>query len=70
MLQRISMPALVVVGDGDEFTPVSDARLMYERIPDATLAVIDGAGHMPNLEHQAEFNRVLQRFLGSVAIAA
>jgi pimeloyl-ACP methyl ester carboxylesterase len=36
---------------------------MAERIPDATLAVIDGAAHMPNLERPVEFNQVLRRFL-------
>jgi 3-oxoadipate enol-lactonase len=36
---------------------------MYQRIPDATLAIIDGAAHMPNLEQPAEFNQELHRFL-------
>jgi pimeloyl-ACP methyl ester carboxylesterase len=70
MLPRIAVPALVVVGRDDEFTPVSDARVMYERIPDATLVVIDGAGHLPNLERPAEFNRAIRHFLDSIAAAA
>lgn len=67
MLAQVTVPALVVVGRHDEFTPVNDAELMHERIPDATLAVIDGAAHMPNLERPTEFNHALQDFLGSVA---
>ena len=66
MLARIEVPALVVVGSDDEFTPVSDAELMHERIPDATLVVVEGAAHMPNLEREAEFNDALQRFLDSL----
>jgi pimeloyl-ACP methyl ester carboxylesterase len=56
-----------VVGSEDSFTPVNEARLMYQRIPDATLAVIQGAGHMPNLERPTEFNGALRDLLGVVA---
>jgi pimeloyl-ACP methyl ester carboxylesterase len=65
MLSRIGVPALVVVGQDDAFTPVADARLMYERIPDASIVVIGGAAHMPNLERRAEFDAALEEFLGS-----
>lgn len=69
MLPRIAVPTLVVVGRDDEFTPVSDAQLMHERIPDATLVVVEGAGHLPNLERPTEFNAALGRFLTSLAAA-
>ena len=62
-LARIAVPALVVVGSEDDFTPVADAEYMAARIPDATLAVIDGAAHLPNLERPEEFNSVLGAFL-------
>ncbi len=65
MLSRIAVPVLIVVGRDDAFTPVADARLMHERIPDASLVVIDEAAHMPNLERQVEFDAALERFLGS-----
>ncbi|MCW2915823.1 MAG: hydrolase [Actinomycetia bacterium] len=67
LLSKISVPALVVVGQDDEYTPVSDAEFMCQRIPDSTLAVIDGAAHMPNLERPAEFNQLLHRFLNGLA---
>jgi pimeloyl-ACP methyl ester carboxylesterase len=62
-LSRITVPTLVVVGSDDEFTPVSDARFMHERIPDSTLVVVDGAGHLPNLERPAAFNAALADLL-------
>ncbi len=65
-LARVEVPALVVVGTEDEFTPVSDAELMHELIPGSTLAVIEGAAHMPNLEREAEFNDVFARFLKEI----
>lgn len=66
MLARVTVPALVVVGSEDVYTPVADARVMSDGIPDATLAVIEGAGHMPNLERRAEFDAVLGAFLDAL----
>ena len=68
LLAQVSVPALVVVGTDDEYTPVGDAEYMHERIPDSTLAVIDGAAHMPNLERPAEFNAALRKFLARQAL--
>jgi pimeloyl-ACP methyl ester carboxylesterase len=70
MLAGVSVPTLVVVGRDDEFTPVGDARLMHERVPGAALVIVEGAGHMPNLERRAEFDRALAAFLDSVTAAA
>jgi pimeloyl-ACP methyl ester carboxylesterase len=52
LLSRVSVPTLVIVGGDDGFTPVSDAEFMHERLPHSTLVVIDGAGHLPNLERR------------------
>ncbi len=65
-LKKVAVPSLVVVGAEDEFTPVSDAELMRDLIPGSTLAVIEGAAHMPNLEREAEFDAVFARFLKEV----
>ena len=64
------MSTLVVVGRDDEFTPVSDAEYMHERIPTATLAVIEGAGHLPNLKRPSGFNRSLHHFLAEIGFPA
>jgi pimeloyl-ACP methyl ester carboxylesterase len=66
MLGHITVPTLVVVGSDDEFTPVTDAEFMHEHIPGSTLAVIDGAAHLPNLERPDEFNKVLHELLRAV----
>lgn len=65
-LAKIDVPALVVVGRDDEFTPVSAAERIDATLPCARLAVIDGAGHMPNLERPAEFNDALGALLDSL----
>lgn len=63
LLTRMSVPALVIVGTEDAYTPVSDARDLHQRIPDSTLAIIPEAAHMPNLEREEDFNAALSTFL-------
>lgn len=65
LLGWITVPTLVVVGREDAFTPLSDARVLHAHIPGSQLAVVEGAGHLPNLERPAEFNAALERFLGA-----
>jgi pimeloyl-ACP methyl ester carboxylesterase len=65
-LARVAVPALVVVGGVDAFTPVADAAFLHQRIPGARLAVVEGAGHLPNLERPAAFNRILDDFLAEI----
>jgi len=63
ILPTISVPTLVVVGEEDYFTPEPIARLMSDNIPGAQLAVIPGAGHLPNMETPEVFNDILHAFL-------
>jgi pimeloyl-ACP methyl ester carboxylesterase len=65
-LRSVVVPTTVVVGSEDELTPVSDARVIAELVPDAELVVVDRAAHLPNLEQPAIFDRALSRLLGRV----
>ncbi|MGQ0662822.1 MAG: alpha/beta fold hydrolase [Pseudomonadota bacterium] len=62
-LATIKVPCLVVVGADDRLTPPETARALARDIPGARLAVIDGAGHLTNIEKPAEFNREVLAFL-------
>jgi pimeloyl-ACP methyl ester carboxylesterase len=62
-LTGITVPTLVIVGSDDEYTPVSAAEYMSERVPGSTLVVVDGAAHMPNLERPALFNKAVEELL-------
>ncbi|MDX3194840.1 alpha/beta fold hydrolase [Streptomyces sp. MN03-5084-2B] len=62
-LKAVEVPTLVVVGSEDEFTPVSDAELIHREIRTSTLVVVEGAGHLPNLERETEFDEALSTFL-------
>ncbi|GGS86659.1 alpha/beta fold hydrolase [Streptomyces chromofuscus] len=66
LLTRVTVPALVVVGADDTYTPVSDARSLHAALPDSALHVIERAAHMPNLERPQEFNAALAAFLSRV----
>lgn len=63
LLRHISAPTLLVVGQHDGFTPPGGAELMHVRIADSVVEIIEGAGHLPNLERPGRFNEVLRRFL-------
>jgi 3-oxoadipate enol-lactonase len=65
-LPTIDVPTLIVVGDEDVLTPVSDARAMHLAIAGSRLEVIAGAGHVSNMERPATFNHVLSEFLVSL----
>ncbi|MCL2107021.1 MAG: alpha/beta fold hydrolase [Oscillospiraceae bacterium] len=62
LLERIQPPTLLIWGRGDTATPLSDARLMEQRIPGAGLVILEDAGHYAFLERQAQFLRVMGSF--------
>jgi len=63
LLDGISVPTLIVVGQHDAIAPPDVARGMSERIPGARLVVLEGAGHVSNLEAPDAFNAALSSFL-------
>jgi 3-oxoadipate enol-lactonase len=62
-LADIKVPTLVIVGTEDALTPPMVAQLLVERIPQATLVKIEGAGHLSNLEHPSLFTEQVRSFL-------
>jgi pimeloyl-ACP methyl ester carboxylesterase len=65
MLPRIGAPTLLLWGAEDDSTPVSDAHLMEQLIPDARLTVFPGAGHFSYLERTAETCAAIDAFLAA-----
>lgn len=62
-LGAIRVPALVLVGSQDAVTPPDEAERMAAAIPGAELRVIEGAGHLSNLERWDDFNAALAAFV-------
>ena len=74
LLPEIHQPVLVVFGKQDALIPnpylhpdltvESVAKAGSERMPNATLKLIDEAGHFVHFEQAEEFNRMVLEFLG------
>ncbi|WP_417522504.1 alpha/beta fold hydrolase [Marinovum sp.] len=62
-LRTYGGPALVLCGRDDALCPVARHELMADLLPDATLTIIEGAGHLPTLEQPQETNAALARWL-------
>src|SRR5687767_2561308 len=58
-LSVIRVPALFVWCRQDEITPLKWGEDYAAAVPGAKLAVIDGCGHLPNLERPREFNQAI-----------
>lgn len=65
-LSALRVPVQLIVGREDALTPVALHESMQSHVPDAALTVIEGAGHLSNLEQPDVFNRTLSRFLRSL----
>jgi pimeloyl-ACP methyl ester carboxylesterase len=62
LLPRIAVPTLLIWGEQDARSPLSVARQFDEAIPDTRLVVIEGAGHISNLERPERVNQVVRQF--------
>ena len=61
-LRRINVPALVIVGESDSFTPPEQMEVVAKQIPGSIFEIIPNAGHVPNLEQPEVFNKLLEGF--------
>ncbi|MBK9106772.1 MAG: alpha/beta hydrolase [Saprospiraceae bacterium] len=68
-LGRIAVPTLIICGREDVVTPLPQSEYMHEHIKGSLLRIIENAGHVSNLEHQYEFNKILYDFLMSLKVA-
>jgi 3-oxoadipate enol-lactonase len=58
-LASIDVPTLVVTSDLDTLIPAAATSPMADQIPGAELVVIDGVGHLSNLEAPGAFGELL-----------
>lgn len=66
LLNQIACPTQIIVGEWDQVTPLSDAKLMADRIPGARLSLISGAAHLANLEQPDQFLEIVRSFVEDV----
>ena len=63
MLELVTNPTLVVCGSLDKITPSALSEELAITIPGAKYFILDGAGHISNLDRSEQFNMVLESFL-------
>jgi pimeloyl-ACP methyl ester carboxylesterase len=66
VLRGATVPALVAVGEEDQLTAVAEAEAIAAAIPQSTLAVLPGAGHLAPLEDPAAFADAVLAFTSSL----
>ena len=64
-LPKIKQEVLLVWGDLDDATPISDAHLMDELIPDSALVVLEGTGHYSFLQKPQQFRGIIRAYFGA-----
>lgn len=65
VLPRIEIPTLLLYGEADRRSPLKIARKLNDKIPNSTLAVMPGVGHVGNVAAPGIFNSAVRRFLES-----
>ena len=62
LLGDMPVPTLVVWGERDNVVPFACAKQFEAAIPDATVAVVDGAGHVVELEEPQQLAALVADF--------
>lgn len=66
LLERITVPTLILVGSQDSITTVDHAKNMASRIPNSQLVIVHDAAHLTTLERPRQVNEAIGRFLRRV----
>ena len=64
-LGAIKAPTLIVWGRDDALVPLAAGKALAEDIPGAASVILDGCGHVPQVECAAPFNAALLKYLGA-----
>jgi len=67
VLSGIHTPTLIVVGKKDLLIDPKEFQFIHERISGSKLYEIPAAGHIPNITHPRQFNKIVQRFWEELA---
>ena len=62
-LPKMDLPVCLIWGKNDIVTPPKVAEEFHELLPNSELHWIDKCGHAPMMEHPAEFNEIMNRWL-------
>jgi pimeloyl-ACP methyl ester carboxylesterase len=62
---QVKVPVLLMTGSDDRVSPVdTNAAVLQRALPNATLEVLEGIGHLPQQEAPERVNGLLAEFFG------
>jgi pimeloyl-ACP methyl ester carboxylesterase len=66
LLRKLEVPVLVISGSADALIPLADSEAMVGLCKQGKLSVLEGAGHMSNLEAPDAFNKSVLDFVDAL----
>lgn len=67
-LAGIDVPTVVITADGDRLIPADLTTPMADAIPGARLEILEGVGHLTNVEAPDRFNQILRAHLATCGV--
>lgn len=61
ILDKIKIPTLIIWGDKDKLTPLSDGKLMNKLIKGSKFYIINSAGHSPHFTHPQKVWEIIRK---------
>jgi pimeloyl-ACP methyl ester carboxylesterase len=66
-LSAVRVPVLVMAGTEDRVASLAQMEALAAALPDSRLVVLEGAGHLLNIEQPAQFDAALAEFLDEIS---
>ncbi|MGO4889411.1 alpha/beta fold hydrolase [Anaerobacillus sp. MEB173] len=63
ILPMINVPTLIICGEFDKVTPISESEIFHENIRESNFAIIPNTGHLCYQEDPESFNKAILDFL-------
>jgi pimeloyl-ACP methyl ester carboxylesterase len=62
---KLTFPVLLISGREDRVNPIDEnAAVLVKALPQGRLEILDGAGHLPEVERPDVVNKMLRDFFG------
>ena len=66
-LEKIKVPSLIIWGENDKDTPLSDAKIINKLLDNSRLKVFPNTGHISYLERPEEFCKTVRKFIQNIS---
>lgn len=67
-VEKVTVPTLLIGGERDVSTPLSDVLWLHERIAGSRLEILPGVAHLPNLENPEKYSALLTDWLSQASL--